>query len=117
MPNISNLLLAHDFSPLKHMIFSAPLFSLAFFLGLFSWALIMFFLAVGALKGIRARHPRRPLLIAWVVVLITGAVAAGGATSHPRYRHSMSPFIFLLAAYGFWIVLAFCQTKWFSKHA
>lgn len=104
MPNISNLFLAGNFSPLKNMIFSAPLFSLAFFFGLFSWALIMFFLAVGVFKGIRAKHPHRPLLIACVVVLLTGAVVAGGATSHPRYRHSMSPFIFILASYGFSIL-------------
>lgn len=104
MPNISNLLLAGNFSPIKIMVFSTPLFGLAFFFGLFSWALIMFFLAVGAWKGTRARHPSRPLLIACVVVLLAGAVVAGGATSHPRYRHSMSPFIFLLSAFGFVVV-------------
>ena len=104
MLNISNLFLVGNFSPLKNIIFSAPLFSLISFFGLFAWMLIMFFAAVGAWSGIRVKHSMRPLIIACVVILLTGAVVAGGATSHPRYRHSISPFIFLVAAYGFLIV-------------
>lgn len=104
MPNISNLFLARDFSPLKNMVVSAPLLSLAFFFGFFAWMLIMLFAAVGALRGIGTKHPHRPLIAACVVILLTGAIIAGGATSHPRYRHGMSPFIFLLAAYGFMVL-------------
>ena len=101
MPNISNLLLVGDVSPLKNMAISTPLFSLAFFFGLFSWALIIFFAVMGAWKGIRIKHTHRPLLISCIVILLVGAMVAGGATSHPRYRHSMSPFIFLLSSFGF----------------
>lgn len=115
MPNISNLLLAGNFSPLKKMILSAPLFSLIFFFGLFSWALIMFFAALGALRGMITKNHYRPLLISCIVILLAGAIVAGGATSHPRYRHSMSPYIFLLAAYGWWQAIDFFKRKWLNK--
>lgn len=101
MPNVSSLLLAGNFAPLKKMIVSAPLFSLASLLGFLVWMFIMFFAALGAWKGISAKHPHRPFIVACVVILLTGAVVAGGATSHPRYRHSMSPFVFLLSSFGF----------------
>jgi len=38
--------------------------------------------------------------ILFACFILATAVVAGGAVAHPRYRYSVSPFIFILAALG-----------------
>ena len=53
---------------------------------------------------------RALIIVSFLVVCMT-ALIAGGSVSHPRYRFSVSPFMFFVASYGFWILKDALMTK------
>ncbi len=61
------------------------------------WTLITISMFVGLFFALRYREW---LVVVMVLALVCVSLLAGGAVSHPRYRFSVSPFMFLAAAYG-----------------
>jgi len=66
-------------------------------LGIIIWSIISLLALLGVIFG------RKDALVLFLfLLLVFPALLAGGAVSHPRYRHGTSPLLFLLASYGLW---------------
>ena len=100
LPNIGNLLLRMDIGGFASALAREPFaFALLFFGSLF-WGVVVCCMVAGLWRYIRVdAHSRRlMMLLACLIVIMAGV--AGGVVSHPRYRYSVTPFMFVLAALG-----------------
>lgn len=113
--SITDLLLRGDTKTLRMYFSDNPLSLLLLGIGSLSWFLITLCAFYGIARTRRETGIRQAFLFMSIVFILASIVAAGGATSHPRYRHSMSPYLFLLSAYGFWRVLDFRKKKLLNK--
>lgn len=112
---ITTLLLRGDIASLKNYFSAHPLSLFLLVIGTAVWIVITLCAAGGVIASLREAPHQRALLIMFLIFLLAAMVVAGGATAHPRYRHSISPLFFLLAAYGFWRMIDFWKTTWLSK--
>jgi hypothetical protein len=114
-PNLTSALLKGDIDALKESIKQDRTSSALFATGFLVWFGIMFLVAVGSLASFKYKSHIKSLMLFSLLVLIFSSLIAGGAVSHPRYRHSISPFIFILASTGFWLILDFARQKWLNR--
>lgn len=113
--SITDFLLRGDIKTLRSHFSNNPLSLLLLGIGSSFWLLITLCAFYGIAHTRRQTNVRRAFLLMGALFILASVIVAGGATSHPRYRHSMSPYFFLIAAYGFWTVFDFLKTKWLSK--
>lgn len=114
--SITNLLLREDIKTVRTYASDNPLSLLLLGTGSLFWLILTLCALYGVTRAWRETDKRRQaFLFMSALFILASIVVAGGATSHPRYRHSMSPYIFLLAAYGFWCILDFRKKKLLNK--
>lgn len=110
-PNVGDLLLTRDGRGLWNVFFGNGISSFLLLFGGGIWLVINICMGAGVL-GLYRWHT----LGAQVIVLSLGIVfatmlIAGGPNANARYRHSVSPFFFLVASYGFWFVYDLIQQR------
>ncbi|MEK7630427.1 MAG: glycosyltransferase family 39 protein [Patescibacteria group bacterium] len=100
LPNIGNLLLRGEVSGIIAALVQEPLAFVLFLIGSLFWGAVVCLMVVGAWQYSRhdVRGRRTIMLLVCLIVIMAGV--AGGAVSHPRYRYSVTPFIFVLTAIG-----------------
>ena len=113
LASISDRLLNGDFFGVAADLKSDTAILVLFLVGFTAWFFINGFMIAGAIFGWREGGRVRAVLMLAILLVLVSAIAAGGAVSHPRYRFSVSPFMFLLASYGFWMV----QEKIYRRRA
>ncbi|MSR76453.1 MAG: phospholipid carrier-dependent glycosyltransferase [Candidatus Ryanbacteria bacterium] len=100
LPNTGNLLLHGEVGMLADALIKEPLAFLLFFIGSIFWGVVVLCMLVGAWQyWYLGAHARRVTVVLGCLVIIMAGVA-GGAVSHPRYRYSVTPWMFVLAAIG-----------------
>lgn len=111
-PNIGSLVLARDISGLRAAVLQNGLSSALLLIGGSVWFFIAICMIAGVI-GIRAslQATIRVILLCFFIVLAT-AVIAGGPNASARYRFSVSPFIFIIASYGFFVLYDRITTKY-----
>lgn len=113
LPSISDRLLTGDFSGITADLKSDVTVLTLFLFGFATWLFINGFMVAGVFFGWREGGKVRAILMLAFLLVLLSAIAAGGAVSHPRYRFSVSPFMFLLASYGFCML----QEKIYKRRA
>lgn len=115
MPSLVDFVMKKDFAGLSGALRENKAALLLFLGGAAFWLTVNLFMLAGIAFGFRAQGPRLALLLLSAFVVFATALVAGGAVSHPRYRMSVSPFMFILAAYGFFKTVAFFKSKWLNS--
>lgn len=106
LASLGDFILKGNLKGFTDAISQSRIIFLFFIAGFSSWAIITLAMFSGMLFGIlREERTKKVILIANFLIVIVMALVAGGAVAHPRYRFSVSPFIFLLASYGFFAAL------------
>ena len=106
LPNISGYMVRLDLKDLLSVLQKNKLVFALLLVGFVTWFIIICLSLKGAVAG------RKDALVLTLVVFIAfTALLTGGAVSHPRYRHSISPFLFLLTSYGISHALDFARNK------
>ena len=114
MPSIGDFAMKGDFSGLGKALRENKTALGLFAGGAAFWFLINACMLAGIVFGFRARGQRLALLLLSAFIVFATALAAGGAVSHPRYRFSISPFMFILASFGFLEIVAFFRARWLN---
>ena len=106
LANLGDLIFKGDLKSFAGAVAQNRIVLLFFIVGFASWSLIVLAMITGVLFGIvREERTKKFVLIASFLMVIIMALVAGGAVAHPRYRFSVSSFMFLLASYGFFAAL------------
>ncbi len=99
--NMSSLVLLGDAKGLLNALTKDPTTFILFSVGFLFWLGINILIVIGSVAILRsAKGALRALALFLLLAILLTALVAGGAVAHPRYRYSVSPFMFLLAAVG-----------------
>ena len=99
-PSFTNLLISKNFVGLREAVFESTGTFILLVIGFGVWFLLTLFQCLGFAVAYSHKGFARGLVFACLLFIITTAAVAGGAVAHSRYRMSVSPFMFLVAAYG-----------------
>lgn len=99
LPSLTENIFRGDVVFVMRYFYQSPLSMVLFVLGVVFWFVVTVFMIAGVISSIRMGSWRISIPLFLLVVVM--AVVAGGAVSHARYRFSVSPFIYLTAAAGF----------------
>lgn len=105
-PNIGDIVLARNWTQLKHALFQNGLSSFLLIAGSSVWIIINTAMVVGFIAFFKSDERRRMILLFCFAVLFCTILIAGGPSANARYRLSVSPFMFIPAVYGADILLA-----------
>ncbi len=97
-PSITAFLLKGDFKGVREALLADKASFAIFLVGFSFWFLMNIFMIVGFVRAFVSGSRAEAILFACFI--LATAVVAGGAVAHPRYRYSVSPFIFILAVLG-----------------
>lgn len=97
-PSITAFLLNGDFEGIREALLADRVSFVIFLAGFSFWVLMNIFMIIGFVRAFARGSGAEAILFACFI--LATAVVAGGAVAHPRYRYSVSPFIFILAALG-----------------
>lgn len=115
MPSLGDLAMKKDFAGLQGALQKNKTALLLFLGGAAFWLAVNLFMLLGMAFGLRTRVERAALLLLSAFIVFATALVAGGAVSHPRYRMSVSPFMFILASFGFLRTVAFLKSRWLNR--
>ena len=114
-PRIGDLFLEKDIKSFINIFLQNKLVGLLLICGASFWIFITLCAIAGMWRAFTRNEKQRALLIFAFLAVTATAVVAGGVVSSPRYRFSISPFLFLLASYGFWTaVWSFIKRRFFG---
>ena len=100
-PNLGSLALRGDAKGLYAALTKSSATLVLFSVGFIFWVVVNALMVMGVVVAMRLKDRRLVALATFLILgILLTAFVAGGAVSHPRYRYSVSPFMFLLAAYG-----------------
>lgn len=99
--NLSSLALKGNVKGLFNALTNDPTTFILFSVGFLFWLGINILVVIGSVIALRSSSGAvRALSLFLLLAILLTAFVAGGAVAHPRYRYSVSPFMFLLAAVG-----------------
>src|SRR3989338_6960989 len=97
-PSITAFVLAGDFRGVYRALTADTLAFVIFVVGFFFFFTVAILMVVGFIRAVLDDSRNTALLFMFLILAM--ALVAGGAVAHPRYRYSVSHFIFILAAHG-----------------
>ena len=108
-PNIGDAVLRFDLPELRRILFESGRASALLIVGSGMWALITTGMIISVFGYRRLNEKARRILLISVLTVLMTMLIAGGPSA--RYRLSISPFMFIAAAYGLWLVREFLHTR------
>ena len=99
--NLGSLALRGKTKGLFNALTKDPTTFILFSVGFLFWLGINIMMVIGSVALIRSSKGALRALVLFLLLAITlTSLVAGGAVAHPRFRYSVSPLMFLLAAVG-----------------
>ena len=99
--NLGSLALRGNAKGLFNALIKDPTTLMLFSVGFLFWLGINIMMVIGSVALLRSPNSAlRALTLFLLLAILLTALVAGGAVAHPRYRYSVSPFMFILAAVG-----------------
>lgn len=95
--SISDLLLKGRFNKIWDALTKNVLVLMSVIIGGIFWLAINILMVYGWIISSKQKHAITVLCVGFILTI---ALVSGGSVSHPRYRYSISPFMFLLAGVG-----------------
>lgn len=105
MPNLGNHVLSGNIPGIVDAITENKIIFILFFSGFSFWAFVVFSSLFGFFSVLRDHKEARAIICAAYAIVFLTAAVAGGVVSHPRYRYSISPFLFLVSSFGIDILI------------
>ncbi|PJE64570.1 MAG: hypothetical protein COU90_01890 [Candidatus Ryanbacteria bacterium CG10_big_fil_rev_8_21_14_0_10_43_42] len=110
-PNIGDAVLRFDLPKLQHILFESGRSSLLLITGSGMWVFITLGMIISMLGYRRLNERARRILLISILAVFMTMLIAGGPNSSARYRLSISPFMFIAAAYGLWLFREFLHAR------
>lgn len=101
LPNLGNFILRGDVRGLFKVAVANNIALILLIVGASFWFLVNMGMVLGIIRFFRIKGLRRAIVVSCFLYVVSMAVVAGGVVSSPRYRFSITPFMFILAAVGF----------------
>ena len=114
MPNISSLIVNGEFKELSEQLSKSKINVILFVIGVLSWIIINLLALIGLIRLLFHSPRKRFYFVVLSTMLILYFSMVTGPIANSRYRLPFEPFIFILASYGFYYILAKIKK---TKHA